>query len=508
MPTVINTNIASLNAQRNLSKAGSALSTSLERLSSGLRINSAKDDAAGLAISNKFTTQVRGIGVAIRNANDGISYAQTSESALDEVTSNLQRMRDLAVQSANGSNSAQDRQSLQAEVSQLVSEINRIADTTTFNGKKVVNGSVGSQSFQVGANAGETVKISGVDARASALGSQPGQVQSTFGSLSASVGGTLASGFSIQVAGNTVVDVEATANGGTITSAGSADLKDTTNANYGKGVAKDLAARVNDLRAKGTKGLEDVYATAKTTYNYSDVSASISSDSAYVTAGTLTNNDLNINGVDIGPVTISKKDADGSLVNAINAKSSTTGVTASVDTEGRLSLTANDGRDIVVNASATAAGALFSGAEGSYTAAAVTDGYKSGEVTLSANRTITGPSGITGKDLNTQAVGSIQNADITTVDGANTTIKSIDSALSQIDSYRANLGAVQNRFESTVRNLSAVSESLSAANSRIKDADFASETAALSKNQVLQQAGTSILAQANALPQQALSLLR
>jgi len=196
------------------------------------------------------------------------------------------------------------------------------------------------------------------------------------------------------------------------------------------------------------------------------------------------------------------------LVNAINAKSSTTGVTASVDTEGRLSLTANDGRDIVVNASATAAGALFSGAEGSYTAAAVTDGYKSGEVTLSANRTITGPSGITGKDLNTQAVGSIQNADITTVDGANTTIKSIDSALSQIDSYRANLGAVQNRFESTVRNLSAVSESLSAANSRIKDADFASETAALSKNQVLQQAGTSILAQANALPQQALSLLR
>src|SRR5688572_28891562 len=179
MAQVINTNTLSLNAQRNLQTSGNQLATSLQRLTSGLRINSAKDDAAGLAISNRFTTQVRGLNVATRNANDGISFAQTTESALDEITTSLQRIRDLAVQSANDSNSASDRQSLQAEVDQLVSEIDRIAGTTTFNGAKVANGSLKNLNFQVGANAGETVSVKGVDARASSLGSQPGAVQST-----------------------------------------------------------------------------------------------------------------------------------------------------------------------------------------------------------------------------------------------------------------------------------------------------------------------------------------
>jgi len=527
MPTVIQTNISSLNAQRNLNKAQSALGTSLQRLSSGLRINSAKDDAAGLAISNKFTTQTRGLGVAIRNANDGISYAQTTESALDEITTSLQRMRDLAVQSANASNSSSDRQSLQAEVGQLVDEINRIAETTTFNGKKVANGSAGAQTFQVGANAGETVKVSGVDARASALGSQQGQVQSTFTSIGNGGGGTVSTltTFSVAVAGNTVADVLSAANGGTLTATSSANLKDTTSADYGRGMAKDLAARINTLRETGTRGLEDMYATAKTTVDYSDMAMSATSgfagtavgvSSAYVGSGSLANGAIKINGVDIGPVTVKEKDADGSLVNAINAKSGTTGVQASVDSEGRLSLTASDGRDIMlVTADATTSKLMFAGgdASGSATLAAL-DARKTGDLTLSANRTLSGDISVggtattadTGK-TNVQAVGSIQNADISTVSGANTTIKAIDSALSQVDSYRAGLGAVQNRFESTIRNLSAVSESLSAANSRIKDADFAAESANLSKNQVLQQAGNSILAQANALPQQALSLL-
>jgi len=517
MPTVIQTNISSLNAQRNLNKAQSALGTSLQRLSSGLRINSAKDDAAGLAISNKFTTQTRGLGVAIRNANDGISYAQTTESALDEITTSLQRMRDLAVQSANASNSASDRQSLQAEVGQLVDEINRIAETTTFNGKKVANGSAGAQTFQVGANAGETVKVSGVDARASALGSQQGQVQSTYTSVGNDAAGTVANvaSFSVSVAGNTLADVTSAANGGSINSIAAADLKDTTKADYGRGMAKDLAARINTLRSSGTRGLEDTYATAKTTFSYQDLgtitgSAAVAAGSAYVAAGSLANGNLSINGIDIGPVTVKEKDSDGALVNAINAKSGTTGVQASVDSEGRLSLTANDGRDIVLNTnSATTTNTLFGGASGGLSGAAMSDVRKTGDLTLSSNRTITDPSSYaaaTGKS-NVQAVGSVQNADISTVDGANTTIKAIDSALSQVDSYRAGLGAVQNRFESTIRNLSAVSESLSAANSRIKDADFAAESANLSKNQVLQQAGNSILAQANALPQQALSLL-
>jgi flagellin len=514
MPTVIQTNISSLNAQRNLNKAQSALGTSLQRLSSGLRINSAKDDAAGLAISNKFTTQTRGLGVAIRNANDGISYAQTTESALDEITTSLQRMRDLAVQSANASNSASDRQSLQAEVTQLVDEINRIAETTTFNGKKVANGSAGAQSFQVGANAGETVKVSGVDARASALGAQQGQVQTTYTSVGNDTAGTVANvaSFTVQIAGNTLADVSSAANGGSINSVAASELKDTTDADYGRGMAKDLAARINTLRASGTRGLEDTYATAKTTFSYQDMGtitgSAVAAASAYVAAGSLANGALSINGVDIGPVTIKEKDSDGALVNAINAKSGTTGVQAAVDSEGRLSLTASDGRDIILNAaSASTTNTLFGGATAGQTGAAMTDVRKTGDLTISSNRTSTDANGFATSESNAQAKGSVANADISTVDGANTTIKSIDSALSQVDSYRASLGAVQNRFESTIRNLSAVSESLSAANSRIKDADFAAESASLSKNQVLQQAGNSILAQANAQPQQALSLL-
>ena len=507
MPQIINTNISSINAQRNLNKSQSSLQTSLQRLSSGLRINGAKDDAAGLAISNRFTTQIRGLNVAVRNANDGISFAQTTESALDEITTSLQRIRDLAVQSANSTNSAADRQSLQEEVDQLVSEIDRIAGTTTFNGNKVANGSLSSLSFQIGANAGETVSVKGVDARASALGSQPGAVQSDASSIAAAAGATVA-GFTITIGAGTAVDVLSASNGGAITGAGTASLKDPTATDYGSGVAKALAARINELREEGVEGLDGVYATAKTTFDYSDTAASATAVSAYVGDGELANGDLEINGVDIGPVTVQEKDADGSLVTAINAKSDITGVTASLDDNGRLVLTADDGRDIVVNtASATASEILFDGGN-SVAMATIADDFKAGTLTVSAQDTIAlGSLTAATDDANVQAVGTVANADITTVTGANIAMESVDSALAQIDSFRAGLGAIQNRFESTIRNLSAVSESLSAANSRIRDADFAAETANLSKNQVLQQAGISVLAQANALPQQALSLL-
>lgn len=517
MPQIINTNISSLNAQRNLNSSQSALQTSLQRLSSGLRINSAKDDAAGLAISNRFTTQVRGLNVAVRNANDGISFAQTTESALGEITTNLQRIRDLAVQSANDTNSASDRKSLQSEVGQLVAEINRIANTTTFNGSKVANGSLKTLNFQVGANAGETVSVSGVDARASALGSQPGSVQTTFDGGNAAGASETALAIRVGSSANaTSVDVLSAANGGSITGATVAQLKDTQDANYGTGFAKSLADRINTLREAGTAGLEGVYASATTTYDYRDVAGTTAAN-AYVGAGTLANGDLNINGVDIGPVEVQEKDANGALTDAINAKSSTTGVTASIDDNGRLVLTAEDGRDIVVNTANGAEDTLFDGGDTTNATdiAALADSVKTGQLTVSAQDTInfdtlTGSIASTGAttDDNVQAVGTVANADVTTVDGANITIKSVDSALSQIDSFRADLGAVQNRFESTIRNLSAVSESLSAAKSRISDADFASETANLSKNQVLQQAGISVLSQANALPQQVLSLLR
>jgi len=524
----INTNLSSLNAQGNLSKSQGALATSLQRLSSGLRINSAKDDAAGSAISNRFTTQVRGLNVAVRNANDGISFAQTTEGALNEVSTALQRIRDLAVQSANDTNSVSDRESLQAEVAQLVSEIDRIASTTQFNGTNVLNGSRDSLNFQIGANANQTIAVKGVDARASALGSQPGAVQTTTDGdgNTGGVGNALglannliqADTYEItQGANGATVDILDAANGGDIIAATLADLQDTSAADYGSGLAKDLAARINDLRADGVEGMGGVYATAITTFDSDDaqdvVAGAALTDN--VAKFTLANGDLNINGVDIGPAEVLEDDSDGSLVTAINAKSDITGVQASVDQNGSLTLTAADGRDVVVVATAAVSDEIWGGGAAGVAgvgAALVAGGTgdKSGSVTISAQDTLTLGAGFENADTtddNVQAVGAIANADVTTVEASNITIQSVDSALSQVNAFKGDLGAVQNRFESTIRNLSSVSEALAAANSRVLDADFASETANLSKNQVLQQAGISVLAQANALPQQALSLL-
>ena len=560
MPQIINTNISSINAQRNLNKSQNALGTSLQRLSSGLRINSAKDDAAGLAISNRFSTQVRGLNVAIRNANDGISFAQTTESALTEITTALQRMRDLAVQSANDTNSTSDRLSLQAEVDQLVSEIDRIAGTTTFNNRPVLDGSSTTLSFQIGANANQTVEVSGVDARATSLGSQPGVVQSTSDRMQIETAGTGTQGiqdnanfvqstisnFEVQldsVATADYVNIAETRYGGNITTVVTADLKDRENADYGTGLAKQIAERINSIRVSGEESLQNVYASAETVFRGSDVvsadyagtanltkSASGGDTSTTVGQGSITNGDLTINGVDIGPATFQALDADGSLQNAINAKSDVTGVTASVDRNGELVLTAEDGRDIIISTSSSAVtNDLFGGGDvggsGDSTddrfSANFTDLRISGRLTVTGDDTISFGGGagdsanlgvddltVAGASSNVQAVGTIANADITTIEGSNTLIESVDSALDQINSIRGALGAIQNRFESTIRNLSSISESLSAANSRILDADFAAETASLAKNQVLQQAGISVLAQANGLPQQVLSLLQ
>ena len=552
MPQIINTNISSINAQRNLNRSQGALQTSLERLSSGLRINSAKDDAAGLAISNRFQTQVRGLNVAVRNANDGISFAQTTESALTEISTALQRMRDLAVQSANDTNSDSDRISLQAEVDQLVAEINRIAKTTTFNNRPVLDGSNTTLSFHVGANANQTVEVTGVDARASSLGSQPGIVQSTgdrafLGATDVIGAGTGAQGiqeatgvaagavtitdFTVQLASvASGINIADAAYGGTITSAATTQLQDRTHDSYGSGMAKQVAERINAIRVSGEETLQGVYASATTTFRGSDPRDSDYTGSVDLTANTnvgqgqIQNGDLNINGVDIGPTSFQVNDADGSLVSAINAKSDVTGVTASVDRNGELVLTAEDGRDIVITtASAAVTNDLFGGGDEAsttrFSGAAFTDLRVTGRLTVTGTDTIdflgadeadvgTDDLTVEGAEDNVQAVGTIANADITTVEGANTLINSVDSALDQINSIRGQLGAIQNRFESTIRNLSSISESLAAANSRILDADFAAETAKLAKNQVLQQAGISVLAQANALPQQVLSLLQ
>lgn len=577
MAQVINTNVTSLTAQRNLNKSQSAMQTNLQRLSSGLRINSAKDDAAGLAISDRFMSQINGLNQASRNANDGISLAQTAEGALDETTNALQRMRTLAVQAANDTNTKSDRQAIQLEIEQLVSEVNRIGSTTQFNGKNLLDGSAGEFTFQIGANSGQQLKVTMDDMRASALGQQPGAVQTVStrvaisgdSATSGNIGVDLASDsaasavaissgeLKISIAdGAPNVDIAETKYGGNINQVASGDLVSSTNLNYGAGVAKDIAARVNSIRelhevnASGQVVLDGVYAAARTEFNIGDVASASSGvsvedigtavgasgmpslDNQNVGAGHIDHDGLTINGVNVGPVDMQVNDAGGDLVNAINAKSDITGVTASVDKDGRLNLVAEDGRDILLQTKDAAAANLIFNGGGNTVNGSNNAGYDfdaalsmrvTGQVTYSAQNSIsfTGTaSGEAGLDSsittsttrkiqsNVEAKGTIANADVTTVEGANTLMKSVDSALKQVDSFRANLGATQNRFEMTIRNLDNVAENLAAANSRIRDADFAAETTAMTRNQILQQAGISMLAQANAQSQNVMSLLR
>jgi flagellin len=380
MAQVINTNIASLNAQNKLNASQSALQTSLSRLSSGLRINSAKDDAAGLAISTRFTAQISGLNQAARNASDGISLAQTAEGALEGITNNLQRIRVLAVQARNATNSLTDRQSLDAEAKALKAEIDRVATTTSFNGVKLLDGSFVNAAFQVGANVGETITIATlVNAQSAALGS----------SSVAQVTGAAATAFTA------------------------------------------------------------------------------------VTAG-----DLTINGTSVGAIAADTNAANraASIAAAVNSVSGTTNVYATVLNSTQVTLTNSSGGNIVI----AHAGATSSAAITGLTAAT------------------TAPSTVTG----------FAALDISSVAGADTAIVGMDAALTAVNSARASMGALQNRFQSVVETLQTVSENLSASRSRILDADFAAETANLTRAQILQQAGTAMLAQANAIPNNVLTLLR
>ena len=483
MAQVINTNVSSLNAQRNLNTSQSALATSLQRLSSGLRINSAKDDAAGLAISSRMTTQINGNTQAARNANDGISLAQTAEGALGEIGENLQRMRVLAVQSANATNSASDRAALQKEVAQLAAEIDRVAVQTSFNGAKLLDGSFTLQKFQVGANVGETIDVEKISsARTSTLGAYRGFSTSNL----AVVGGdNVAQTFTVTFTDNSTKAYSFTPSAGD---------------------AKEVARSFN---AQAISGLT---ATANATVVAGQVSAATTSLTGNGTA-TLTINGLVIN---LSGVADDLAGNRTRAVEAINAQSAVTGVKAE-DTGGTtgVKLTALDGRNITTTYDA---GTFNDGADST-----VTDfGLAADETTISTVkvdyvapdnvRQIVGTGGDFAVAFDTQTVAQVGTAvsllDISTVDGANTALKSIDAALTSVNTSRADLGAIQNRFASTVTNLQTMSENLSASRSRILDADFAAETAALTRNQILQQAGVAMLSQANALPQNVLSLLK
>jgi len=483
MGLYINTNLSALNAQRQLTSTSSALNRSFERLSSGLRINGAKDDAAGLSITTRFTSQIRGLNQAVRNSNDGISLAQTAEGALNETTNILQRIRELSVQAANDTNNDSDRESLQAEVGQLKTELDRIAGTTNFNGNKILNGSFLGAKVQVGANVGETISVSVSDARTTALGRQV-RVTSASGVATGTSFGTL----SFTAAGSSSAV--------TIRDSVAADDQLSTSNNANSAIAK--ARAINDASAfSGVRAI-----VGETEVNGSTLDAVTLDEDTFLTI-----NDQKISGF-----AVQDNDADGSLVDAINAVSDKTGVVASLDQNSQLVLTAADGRNIEVSVT------------GANTIGGLTDGVTGGKLTLQSNGqfdanfdtdTDAALGGIVTGSTNSGTIvfgvnsdSSVNSIDISTRDGAVRALDIIDLALENVSSSRASLGALQNRLESTINNLSTTSENLSASRSRILDADFASETATLSRNQIIQQAGVSILAQANQQPQIALSLLR
>ena len=483
MAQVINTNISSLNAQRNLNSSQGSLASSLQRLSSGLRINSAKDDAAGLAISNRMTSQISGLNQAARNANDGISLAQTAEGALSSIGEALQRMRTLAVQASNATNTGTDRASLQKEVDQLAQQINTVASQTSFNGVKLLDGTFNSQVFQVGANQGETISINTIrSAKADALG------VGTNSSYSTTVNGAAVTTAAIGAGGITV---------------------------NGYGIGPSVSDGVSSINADASAISKAAAFNAVTSQTgVSAVANATTVTGVAPTAGALdgATDSVSINGVNIGAVAAGADAvAQGNNVAAaINAVSNQTGVTATFSTTtGAVSLTAADGRNIQITQTGN-------GTTNSGLTAAVTTGTISLKSTESAGITLGGTNiataGLTAAEGYTAATATfgagVASVNVSTASGAQNAISTIDSALAQINSSRADLGAIQNRFSNVVSNLSTTSENLSAARSRVLDADFAAETANLSRSQILQQAGTAMLAQANALPQNVLSLLR
>ncbi len=690
MPQIINTNIASLNAQRNLNASQRDQESALQRLSSGLRINSAKDDAAGLAISTRFDSQIRGTSVAVRNAGDAISLAQTAEGALDSINTSLQRVRELALQSANDTNTTLDRQALQEEVDQLISEIQSVASSANFNGKNLLDGSFSNAVFQTGANVGDTISVSisqvdtnslGVSSTAGISSNNTALVNGTTTSalvagdvvingvaVSASVGSsdnasqdqkassaiakaaainevsdqtgvraivnenvvagsttadataeniTVAiNGVSIELSKGTTLSVEANIEaaveqinavagqtgvvasfGGSVADGITLTATDGRNISLG-GTAADAAASFG-LAATGSgltaSSATDTYVGTYTLVSETGSDIALTSDTGNidnagfevgtfsgVQAGVVSNNvtaatdlasgDLTINGVAVGPSldasdtassvnksesAIAKAAAINSITDqtgvtaivnenringgdftvtssftavingvsinislsstndtvadqlntiqsAINNNTGQTGVTAEFLDADTITLVAADGRNISIGTAANAA--LGTGATLQASSISLVSG---GGITIGSN---TGNSDVAGFRVgsygNGESGSALNTIDISTVAGAESAVLAADNAINTVATVRAELGAVQNRFENTISNLESTNENLSAANSRIRDADFAQETAALSRSQVLQQAGISVLAQANARPQQVLSLLQ
>ncbi|MBB6240877.1 flagellin [Rhodanobacter sp. MP1X3] len=416
MSLVINTNISSLNAQNNLTKSQSALAQATERLSSGLQINSAADNAAGFAIATRFQTQIGGLSTASTNASDAINLAQTAGSALDQVTSNLQAIRDLAVQAANGTYQASDRAAINTEVQQRLSEITRIANQTSFNGTNVLNGQAGSLSFQIGANVGQTINV-----------------------------------------------------------------------NLGQGVTTSQVGQISEV---STGNLSGAFV-----------------DASGATGAALSLSGLSITGADGTAVTFTgdvQAHSAQDVADAINA-AGINGVSAAVNASGGINIYSSG--ELAVNGAAVTGASANSAAAGFTTFTTAATGYgASGLGTAATGLSATGAAYTDGAALS--ASGSLTGGDVLTVDDANQLINRVDAALTTVSNFNSTLGAIQNRFQSTIATLSAQSTNLQSSQSSIQDADFAQETANLSKAQVLQQAGISVLATANSQPQNVLKLLQ
>jgi flagellin len=492
---VINTNTASLNAQRNLGGSQGTLETSLRRLSSGLRINSAKDDAAGLAIASRMTAQVRGLNQAIRNANDAISLSQTAEGALGESSNILRRVRDLAVQSANDTNSGTDRAALQQEVQQMQQELNRIANETEFNGKKLLDGSFVAQQFQVGANAHQTIGISMGSARATDMGNQKLVAGGTAGTPQAAA-----------------ADLASVANNG-YTTAGAL----TINGGIGTGTVTTVANQSAKVIAQSVNNVSEQTGVTANARTQARVSLAQTGSISFQLTGS------NTTAVQISANVTDNTDLSG-LAAAINAKSGSTGVSATAyganielvsetgDDIGIGDFTGAVAADVMNIAGYDATGTVQANLAGGLISGGVDSTKVAGRITFGSSDAYSIAGG--GTDLmvtattQNSALADVAGINIGSQTGATDAISIVDGALGFINSLRAKLGAVQNRVESTVSNLSATAENLTAAKSRIEDADFAKETAELARSQVLQQAGMAMLAQANALPNNVLSLLR
>ncbi len=605
MALTINSNISSLNAQRNLGKISSRIGKSIERLSSGLRINNAADDAAGLAIATKLGSQVRGLNQAVRNANNAITLTQTAEGGINTVTNILHRLRELAVQSSSDDNTSSDRANLASEATNLTSELTRMVNTTEFNTLNLLDGSFSSRFFQVGANFSQKVTFSIGDVRGKSIGGRAELSANVADGVTAAVDENFGTG-EIKINGADVAATSATDDQYSVLSVGSAIIASaaaTMSGSYtlnlngtdvainsitldqaGSTIAASIAAAINAasitnitartvnngegfiVEAKNGANLNmaivsngadsttlaDITAgfgltnvvtmvgsggAAEAVNNYNGESSAIAKTAAInavktqsgvlassqsqsvtgdaaVTAGSIAAGDVYINGVDIGAVTVTTNDGTGALLTAINNQTSNTGVSATTDNNGKLALTAADGRNITVSVDDTTARDIVN-LSGTDTNLTVT--YRSTvqlnddeAFTLTAASSLEDLTGAAGTSVSAAAdVGTYNIASMTidTQASAEASILTIDAALDDVNGIRANIGAVQNRLEFTVSNLEVASENSAAAESRILDADFAVETALFTRNQIMIQAATAMLAQANTLPQAALQLL-